>query len=130
VPAMNHRKAGRDADQNSQSKPAQVKWYLHWRRRQVEELGKTVIVANVDFKNLVEKIVIKEVECPDGFDIDWFRKTQLNFEKATANREAFSEWGFARALQNSNCHPLKTELLMQSPNDEPRIPPVDLDDFK
>lgn len=120
VPAMIRRKAGRETDQSSQFKHAQVKWYLRWRRRHVDELGKALSIANVESKT----------KCPDGFDIEWFRKTQLNFEKATRERPAFSEWGLARALSNSNRHPLKSELLKQNLIDEPRIPSVELDRFQ
>lgn len=130
VPAMKRRKVGRDTIQGRQIKDAQVKWYLHWRRRHVDELGKAMNIANVEIKDLVEKIVEGKTKRPDGFDIEWFRKTQLNFEKATRKRPAFSEWGLARALKNSNRHPLKSKLLKQSLTDEPRIPSVDSNDFQ
>lgn len=99
VTAMKHRQAGREIGRSSQTKDAQVKWYLHWRRRHVDELGKPLNIANVEFKNLVEDIVEGKVKCPDGFDITWFRKTQLKFPKVSFRYTGVSERPQNKAAQ-------------------------------
>lgn len=126
VIAMNRRQSGREIGRSSQSKDAQVKWYLHWRRRHVDELGKSLRTANFEFKGLVDQIVNEKVTCPDGFSVEWFRKTQSKYSKKSGS----SEWGLARAFSTSNLHPLKSEFLKQSPTDEPKIPSVELNGFQ
>ena len=105
------------------SRDAQLKWYLHWRRYATTELGFGVTTLNQKFTSYCWKIHKEEQFPPEGFDKKWFeaalgRKADEN-GKLTIITRALSE-----TLKRHKSNPKYHEFLAASPQDDPKTPPL------
>lgn len=99
---------------SEQEKSAQVKWYLHWRRHHCEKLRWSPNRANKEFVRLVRDLASGKRPAPSGFTPEWFKKA------------AGEHGGLPDTLKRANKDRRAEQLLADSADVEPRIPPITL----
>jgi hypothetical protein len=99
---------------SEQEKSAQVKWYLHWKRHHCDELGWSPNRAKKEFVFLVRDLASGKRPVPAGFTREWFKKA------------VGDHGGLPEVLRRANKNKRAKQLLSDSADAEPRIPPVAL----
>ena len=103
----------------SNNRLAQLKWYLHWRRWQVEEQKDSVIRFHRDFLDVTFGICKDKVEPPLGFEKEWFSKA-LGVDKENKVIAKVLPENFKRSKKNKDT----PRLLASKGHEEPKIPPI------
>ena len=111
------RAAARSAQKNSR-KP-QLKWYLHWRRWQVDEQKDTVNRFHRDFLDVTFGIYEGRVEPPPGFSKNWFSRALGIDGKKKVTVKVLPD-NFKRSKKNKDT----PVLLASKSHEEPKIPPI------
>ncbi len=114
------RAAARSAQVNTRQ--AQLKWYLHWRRWQVSEQNDSVIQFHRDFLDVTFGIHKGEVALPPKFTKEWF-------SRALGLRDGGIEKVLPENIKRSKKNKASLGLLASPSNDEPKIPPIGRHNF-
>ncbi|MEP3630558.1 MAG: hypothetical protein ABJN04_11190 [Hyphomicrobiales bacterium] len=115
------RRRGRKKGSKTNSKDAQLKWYLHWRRYAEDELGLSVRVLNQRFVDYCFGIHEGRVCLPNGFKKIWFEDA-LGRESYEDGKIASPIRALPDILKRSKKCALKGKLLNSAADDDPRIP--------
>jgi hypothetical protein len=110
------------------NREGQLKFYLHWRKYYCD-MGLSVNRANEKFTKLVSQIVSDELQIPEGFDKLWFHDTRKQLE-GTTREEPKTGRGLANSLLRALQDPRTPALLASAPDEEPRIPPLELTAYR
>jgi hypothetical protein len=121
---IDHAKRHLGGIRGAKPKVAQLKWFLHVHQLN-ESLGKRAKTINFCLGKIVANIVDGKVPVPDGFTREWFRETQ----RRAKNKKGELKYsrGFSELFRRAKSDPRAARLLKSQPNEDPRIPPVDLD---
>jgi len=131
LPEAIERTQHRHSRSRKNEKSAQLKWYLHWRRRFVDEMGWSAREANRVFCQIVFDIVEGRVQPPNGFDAAWFEKACGTYEDESSNppKTKFGR-GLPDSLKRVKHDKRRPELLQSKPSDNPLIPPIKFEAYR
>jgi hypothetical protein len=108
------------------NKDAQLKWYLHWRRRYVNELGWSVKQSDFTCLDVAFKIASGVIPPPRKFPREWFRAAYgerlKTGERAKTKKPSLI---LPDRLAHSGNDKARDRLLESGSDEEPTIPPLD-----